>query len=190
MSPDQSLPRHAAWHHHEAREGFEVVFFDGRRAHGSTAAVEEGQLWIVAYEIELDAGLRTRRAQVRARSATGARELSIEADGNGRWRLDGAPAPHLDGCLDVDLESSAMTNAFPVRRLGLAPGEAAEAPAAYVRALDLSVERLEQHYARVEVSGAGEAYDYSAPAFGVAIRLVYDVTGLVLDYPGLARRGA
>jgi uncharacterized protein len=179
-----AFPGHAAWHHHEAREGFEVVFFDGRRVHGSTAAVEDGQPWIVAYEIELDARWHTRRAHVRARSATGARELSIEADGDGRWRLDGAPAAHLDGCFDLDLESSAMTNAFPVRRLALAPGEAAEAPAAYVRALDLRVERLEQRYARVE----GATYDYSAPAFGVAIRLVYDEIGLVLDYPGLARR--
>jgi hypothetical protein len=40
----------------------------------------------------------------------------------------------LDGCLDADLESSAMTNAMPVRRLGLAVAARAAAPAAYFRA--------------------------------------------------------
>lgn len=40
----------------------------------------------------------------------------------GGWR----PGPRLDGCFDVDLESSSMTNTLPVHRLGLAPGAAAE----------------------------------------------------------------
>jgi hypothetical protein len=31
-------------------------------------------------------------------------------------------------------------------------------------------------------------YDYGAPAFGFTARLVYDSSGLVLDYPGIARR--
>src|SRR6266496_4494525 len=30
-----------------------------------------------------------------------------------------ANPPHLDGCRDVDLEAPAMTNALPVRRMGL-----------------------------------------------------------------------
>ncbi len=55
-----------------------------------------------------------------------------------RWRIDGRPSPHLDGCRDVDLESSALTNALPVHGLGLHVGQGAEAPAACVRALDLS----------------------------------------------------
>jgi uncharacterized protein len=37
---------------------------------------------------------------------------------------------------------------FPARRLELAVGRHADAPAAYVRAEDLRVERLEQRYLR------------------------------------------
>jgi hypothetical protein len=112
----------------------------------------------------------------------------LEVDQTGRWLVDGDPAPHLDGCRDVDLESSAMTNALPVHRLGLAAAEQADAPAAYVRALDLSVERLEQTYRRIGDEGARQRYDYAAPAFDFTSRLVYDESGLVLDYPGVARR--
>jgi uncharacterized protein len=187
-------PESAAWRHRDAREGFEVVFLhagdDGYRLDGHTTAVEEGQAWAVWYRITLDAGWRTRSAQVAGRSAAGLHELALEADGSGSWRVNGAEAPHLDGCLDVDLESSSCTNAFPVHRLGLEVGRGAEAPAAYVRALDLSVERLEQRYVRVEDEGSRGRYDYTAPAFGFEGRLVYDEFGLVLDYPGIAVRAA
>jgi uncharacterized protein len=135
---------------------------------------------------ELDDAERARDRALRV----GPAGAGLEHDGAGAWRIDGAAAPHLDGCLDVDLEASAFTNAFPVHRLGLAIGEGAEAPAAYVRALDLRVERLEQHYARVEDDGSRERYDYAAPRFDYADRLVYDEHGLVLDYPGLALRAA
>lgn len=158
----------AAWRHRDAREGFEVVFLDadgdGHRLEGHTTAVEEGEAWVVRYAIAVDDGWRTRGARIEGRSAHGAFERTLETDGAGRWRVDGAPAPHLDGCLDVDLEASACTNALPAHRLGLVVGEAAEAPAAYVRALDLRVERLEQRYARASDDGDRARYDYEAPA--------------------------
>jgi hypothetical protein len=174
----------AAWQHRGARDGFEVVFLHPGRAEGDTAAVEDGEAWTVRYDIGLDAGWRTRSAHVTGRAAAGRRELRLEADGAGHWQIDGGPAPHLDGCLDVDLESSAFTNALPVHRLELQVGEQADAPAAYVRALDLAVERLEQSYLRL----GDRRYRYSAPRFDLTCELVYDEAGLVLDYPGLATR--
>jgi uncharacterized protein len=186
------LPQVAAWRHRDARDGFEVVFMrsgpEGHRVEGHTSAVEEGDAWAVRYSIVLAPDWTTRSAHVVVRSAAGARELTLEGDGAGAWRIDGAAAPHVDGCLDVDLEASVFTNTFPVHRLGLAIGQDATAPAAYVRALDLSVERLEQSYLRVEDDAKRERYDYSAPRFDYADRLVYDEHGLVLDYPGLAAR--
>ncbi len=83
-----------------------------------------------------------------------------------------------------------MTNALPVHRLGLGVDERAEAPAAYVRAVDLSVERLDQTYIRRADDADTHHYDYTAPAFGVSVRLQYDRYGLVVDYPGIARRAS
>jgi hypothetical protein len=186
------LPATAAWRHLGAREGFESVFLatagPGLRLDGCTAAVDEGRAWAVRYVITLDGRWCTRTARVWARSPAGEHEVRLDADGSGRWRVDGVPAPRLDGCLDVDLESSSCTNTMPVHRLRLGVGQRAEAPAAYVRALDLHVERLEQRYSRVDDDGPQPRYDYRAPAFGVECRLVYDRSGLVLDYPGLAIR--
>lgn len=181
-------PAVASWRHEGARAGFEVAFFtvteDGWRVEGATTATEDGQSWIVQYVILLNRDWLTRSARITSRSRESTLVTAIEADGQGHWRIDGIPAAQLDGCLDLDLEASAMTNTFPVRRLR--PGTVGEvaAPAAYVRAVGLTVQRLEQTYAR---SGERE-YDYTAPEFDFTARLVYDPYGLIVDYPGIASR--
>jgi uncharacterized protein len=189
-----ALPASAAWRHRDARAGFEVAYFQPARhgylISGCTTAVEDGQTWVVSYAIRVDETWTTTSARIEGRSASGMRGALLEADRPGRWRVDGQAASHLDGCLDVDLESSAVTDALPVLRMGLSAGARASAPAAYVRALDLSVERLDQDYVRAADEGRRQRYDYSAPAFDFACRLVYDESGLVLDYPGIAVRAA
>jgi uncharacterized protein len=191
------LPRTAAWRHHDARDGFEVVFLDsgdsagrGYRVEGQVAGVEDGVVWAVHYVIALDPAWRTRTARVRGRSPAGRYELRMEADGDGHWLVDGTATAQLDGCLDVDLEASSFTNAFPVHRLGLAVGADAQAPAAYVRAETPTVERLEQRYVRLDDDGTRQRYDYTSPAFGFRAVLGFDEAGLVLDYPGIATRVA
>ena len=143
---------------------------------------------MISYAIELDQTWTTRSARITGQSAAGIRHAELQADGHGYWRIDGQAASHLDGCLDVDLESSAMTNALPVHRMGLRAGDRAPAPAAYVRVRDLRAERLDQDYARIADEDRCQRYDYAAPAFGFTCRLRYDESGLVLDYPGIAVR--
>jgi len=189
--PDQ-LPTTAAWRHLDARVGFEVLFLrseaDGYHFEGHSTAVEDGEAWAVSYTITLDTSWSTRSAHIVGRSELGAREVRLEMDGTGAWRVDGFLAPQLAGCMDVDLEASAFTNAFPVHRLGLGVGESADAPAAYVRAVGLGVERLEQRYTRLEDEAGHSRYDYESPSVDFRAVLVYDEHGLVLEYPGLAVR--
>jgi hypothetical protein len=174
----------------DARAGFEVLFArpdpDGLHFDGHVTAVEDGEAWSVRYAISLEPSWRTRTARVVVRSATGEHETHLEADGNGAWRVDGTPAPHLDGCLDVDLEASAFTNAFPIHRLDLTTGAEAQAPAAYARVRDARVERLEQSYRRLDET----RYAYEAPDLEFQAEIVYDEHGLILDYPGIATRVA
>ncbi|PZS31731.1 MAG: hypothetical protein DLM59_09400 [Pseudonocardiales bacterium] len=194
MSFSADPPATAAWQHQEARSGFEVACFvvldEGYRICGCTTAVQDGQSWTVDYTITLDATWTSRSARVTGRSVTGVHSVVLQADGAGRWLVDGEAAPRLDGCLDVDLESSAMTNALPVHRMSLPVDARAAAPAAYVRVPDLSVERLEQEYVRMTDEDSYQRYDYTAPSFAFNSQLVYDTSGLVLAYPGIAVRAA
>ena len=134
-------PRSACWHHEGLRLGFEVTYFTtaagGVQAEGTAAGLQGGDTWIVSYRILLDESGRTRMATLTSQSASGRRERLLEADGVGHWSVDGKTTNLLDGCLDVDLEASAMTNALPVRRLALAVGERAAAPAGYDPCSDL-----------------------------------------------------
>jgi len=162
--------RFAAFRHHTAREGFEVVFLGDRRYEGHSVGVEDGRPYAVRYAIEVDERRHTRRARIGA--------LALEGDGEGHWRVDGDPDPRFDGCLDVDLEASAFTNAFPVAR------EATDAPAVYVRAFDASLLRLEQRYERT-----GErTWHYVCERFDADLVLTFAEDGIVADYPGLATR--
>ena len=187
-------PSYAAWRHQgDSRAGFEVVFprraDGGVRLEGGTTGAEEDGIWSILYDITLDAGWSTRTARVVGISGSGRSEVLVEGDGRGRWRVDGVDAPHLEGCIDVDLESSSFTNAFPIHRLGLAVGDQSEAPAAWVR-LDLSLERLDQSYRRLDDDGERQRYDYYAPRDDFRSELVYDESGFVLQYPGIAVRAA
>ena len=181
-----ALPAFAAWRFVEAVDGFEVLYARPGLLRGHTSAVEGGRAYAVRYEIVLDEGWRTREARVWNDTLDGPRETVLRSDGEGSWTVDGAPAPVLDGLLDVDLEASACTNTLPVHRFELPPGEAIEAPAAYVRALDLSVTRLEQTYRRLD----DRRYDYTSEGGGFQAVLAYDEAGLIVDYPGIAVRHA
>ena len=186
------LPAFAAWRHRGVRDGFEVLFVrtdpEGHRLEGYSTAVEAGRAWAVDYVIVVEADWVTRRVRVWAQSESGSGEVRLERSGPGTWLVDGAPAPHLDGCVDVDLEASVFTNALPVRRLGLQVGAEAAVPAAFVRAPDLAVERLDQRYLRLDDEGGLQRYDYAAPRFDYTGTLGYDSSGLLLEYPGIAER--
>ncbi len=186
------LPSHAAWRHEGARTGFEVLFLarvdGGYSFEGYSTGVEDARPWAVNYAIVVDEGWGTEWVEVTARSPQGNRSLVLEHDGAGHWRVDGETAGDLAGCMDVDLEASAFTNALPIRRLNPAVGQVTTARAAWVRARDASVEPLEQSYERVADEGGLQGYDYSAPALDFSARLAYDRHGLLVGYPGLSTR--
>jgi len=179
------LPPYAAWRFVDAVDGFEVMFAEPGRLRGHTSAVEDGQAYAVGYEITLDDNWRTREVRVSSDTVAGLRSTVLLSEGDGRWTVDGVPAPHLDGLVDVDLEASACTNTLPVHRLPLPVGEDTVASAVYVQALDLAVRRLDQTYRRLD----DQRFEYSSEG-GFHAVLTYDASGLVVDYPGIAARFA
>src|SRR4051794_17129167 len=134
------LPAAAAWTHLGVRAGFEVLFASrdeaGRRLVGATTAREGEAFWSVGHDLELDAAWRTRRARVTSLGRAGTARVTLERDPDDRWTVDGTPRPDLTGCVDVDLESSAVTNTLPVHRLDFVAGRAVAGAAAFVPAQD------------------------------------------------------
>jgi hypothetical protein len=110
----------------------------------------EGSTLAVRYRVECDAQWRFMQASIRAARAGKQREVAIERDATGVWRIDGEIASALAGCEDIDLMATPFTNTLPVKRLLLLPGSPQECDVAWVRAPDLSVLRSRQEYARLD----------------------------------------
>lgn len=187
-------PGEASWNHAGVRTGFEVAFFQvlraGHRLTGHTTARESSALWSVGYDVTVDRSWRTVAVQASTLTAMGARELTLTCDSAGRWAANGELRPELDGCLDVDFESSAVTNTLPLHRLDFIEGVGVDVPAAFVRAEDLRVERLEQRYTLIDAGPEQILFHYESSTFEFACELRYDSAGLIVEYPGIAIREA
>jgi hypothetical protein len=182
------LPTAASWTHRGVRVGFEVLFAGAGRLRGRTSAREGGATWYVGYDITVDADWATESVHAVNSTVSGDLEVVLTRSPDDRWTVNGMARPDLDGCRDVDFESSAVTNTLPVHRLPFVPGPAVDVPAAFVQAGDLTVVRLEQRYTLTSSGEHGHVFHYESATFDFECELTFDASGLVLDYPGIATR--
>ena len=100
-------------------------------------------------------------------------------------RPGGTPRPDLAGAFDVDLSATPFTNTLPIRRLGLAAGQAETIHVVYVRFPDLEVTINRQRYTCLEPR---RRYRYESVDSDFTREIEVDPDGLVVTYPGLFRR--
>ncbi|TCC30967.1 putative glycolipid-binding domain-containing protein [Kribbella speibonae] len=184
----RALPAAGSWTHGGARVGFEVLFVGDGRLRGRTAAREGEASWYVGYEVVAGGDWATESVVAVSSTVAGEREVVLERGPGDRWTVDGVVRPELDGCRDVDFESSAVTNTLPVHRIPFVPGTTFDVPAAFVQADDLSVIRLEQRYTLISSDEDRHVFHYESATFDFECELTFDASGLVLDYPGIAVR--
>lgn len=130
------------------------------------------------------------------------RHLALTRDDNGHWHDDvgmigeqptalGAPGiaddVDLSQALDCDLGLCPLTNTMPIRRLGLHTQPHAVQPLimAWVEVPSLRVIASDQYYGSPSVDGL---VTYASGTRQVNVQLKVDRQGVVLDYPGLAKR--
>ena len=132
-----------------------------------------------AYELEVRGEWATRRLRV---EVGGVGSVELRHDGKGGW-AGVANAAELEGALDCDLAFSPLTNLMPIRRHRLheQPGTV-DFAMAWVSLPDLKVHRSEQRYEHLEPG----LVRFSSDGFVADLEL--DADGLVVTYPGLARR--
>ena len=151
------------------------------RIDGDVVLVEDGGRCAASYRVECDAAGATLRASVHAKLGGARRECHVERSSAGRWTVNGALVPELDGFVDVDVAITPSTNTLPIRRLRLAVGQRVELTAAWIRFPALDVAPLRQAYRRVDT----HVYEYESPEHGFVARLECDDDGIVRTYGGL-----
>lgn len=99
------------------------------------------------------------------------------------WILNDVYDPRFDGCADIDISVTPMTNSLPIRRLGLDTGESQGILVVYVDVLERKVEAMPQAYTRTGIW----RYEYKNEDYSRRGELLTDEDGLVVNYPGLFR---
>jgi hypothetical protein len=158
----------------------------GWLCHGTEVLAAPDALLSCSFHVELDDAWATRVVEVTTVSADGERRLTLSADHDRRWSRDGERTPDLDGCVDVDVAATPLTNTFPIRRLAaLTVGQEVTSPVAWVDVPALGVTRVDQTYRRLD----HRRWEYRDDAHGAFV-LTVDDDGLVVDYEGFATRVA
>lgn len=176
-------------------EGVRIVLGErGMRATGAvvSAATDHAPAYSATYSLATGENGVVSRISVRAVTETDERQVTLNRTEDGIWLADhgqGAVRTDFDGALDVDLAACVLFNALPIRRLGLhrQPGEH-DIPMVWVDLPDLTVHLTRQRYRSVSVGSAGEPSTVGFSQDDFAAEITVDAEGMVLDYPGLARR--
>lgn len=182
--------RHAAWQVVETA-GFESAWIslDGAALHADVLAL--GQLpepYRLAYTLRTDERGATTRLRATTTTPTGRAELDLCRSAD-TWTVNGWVRPDLAGALDCDVACSPLTNTPPILRNRLHRTSGAARPlVAFVQVPTLAVVACEQAYTHLRPAGRGAAVRYASGTF--ASDLTVDRDGLVVDYPGMARRVA
>jgi hypothetical protein len=134
-------------------------------------------------------GERWRRRLELRRSEAGAWMLQREQEGEVELPASGGDPDSLVGALDCDLGLSPVTNLMPILRGEiLSGGDPLEPTAAWLAVPELSVQPDGQRYSHLATNGDRHVVRYEATDGSFAADITVDRDGLVIDYPGIARR--
>jgi hypothetical protein len=185
----------AAWRRTDETSGLAVARVertaDGWLAHGQEVLVPPGRPVGCSFAVELDTDWYPLHLIATSIDEAAQRALELRRDKTDAWWRDGERAPELDGCRDVDVAATPLTNTFPVNRLGrLEVGRSWTGPVAWIDVPTLQVHRVTQTYTRMpdpDDALAVAAWQYQDEMYGPFL-ITVDRHGLVVDYEGFAIR--
>lgn len=183
------MPREIVWQHSN-EIGIEHLTLrfsdDGSQEAASTVVnVIDGRPFTLSYRIEAE-GWITRRLMVEM--PRGDARIDLRSDGDGRWFMGDDSQSDLEGCIDVDIMATPFTNALPIGRLQLQPGESRDLDVVYVAVPSLEVSRSSQRYTCLSDRGEYRYQSLRAGEVAFSVDIAVDEDGLVIDYPGFFRR--
>jgi hypothetical protein len=178
-----------------AMESVRLLAAEGRlRISGRmiTAADPEAgtEAFSASFEASVDKADPAGRLLLRSATATEERQISLSRSEDGFWLCDtgdGTVRNEYGGAIDVDVAGAVTFNALPIRRFGLHRKEGEQTlPVVFVNLPDLSITVVETTYRTVSIDEHQSVISLTRGEFHADLTVDHD--GLVLDYPGIARR--
>ncbi len=152
---------------------------DGWYLDGAAIFLHERSPCRLEYLIECDPDWSTRSVTIDGWVGEEIIEVEILVNEKGVWFLNAEQITTVEGCVDIDLNFSPITNLLPLRRLALKNGESQSVNAAWLRFPSFELERLDQTYSRIDAS----TIKYESQDGSFVRNLKVNSAGLVLDYP-------
>jgi hypothetical protein len=165
--------------------GHDVCRVEGSETHwqldGTAVFRHEAVAALLTYQVVCDRTWNTQYGHVRGWLGDQPVDITITRMTDGAWLLNGRAVEGLSACADLDLGFTPATNLIAIRRLALADGQAADAPAAWLDVAAGFLSALPQRYERRSET----TYWYESPT--VSFKGLLEVTpeGFVRRYPGL-----
>jgi hypothetical protein len=167
---------HAIWSEDE-----DTMYAEGQALH----VLPEGVTW-VQYKVGTDQAGHARHTCVTVEFEGQSNHITLRRESDGTWSDQAGPRPDLNGCTDVDISTSPLTNTLPIRRLDLADGKIADLRVAYIDVPSLQVTAEHQRYTALWHEARTAGYRYESGSFRAD--LTVDEHGLVTNYPDLWTR--
>jgi len=153
----------------------------GWRMTGQAVFLDPAGPAALRYIVECDSGWISRVGRIEGHIGARPFEAAIR-NRDGRWFLDGEPAPAVEGRFDLDLGFTPATNFLHLRRENLAVGETRDIDVAWFD-VDQPLTCLPQTYERLTET----TYRYASPTAGYEAVLEMGPNGIVTHYPTLWR---
>lgn len=161
---------------------------DGYRADSVLSVEAELGGVTCEYHFDLDTQWRTRSFSLKRHQSGEDLSLRIDRIGEHRWKVDAVDRQDLSGCLEIDLTISPFTNTLAIRQLNLAPNEAKEMTAVYVRIPQMEVISAPQRYQRLDAAEPPRRFLYTGLDTGFIQEITVDEYAFVESYPRFAER--
>jgi uncharacterized protein len=159
---------------------------EGAAVHAVVCGNSDDVDFRVDYSLKTDSGWNTLFLHIFGRNGEMDIDTILEKAPDGSWRMNGKPAPQMNGCTDVDISVTPFTNSLPINRLQLKAGERQKIRVAYFDVHEREVRVEEQFYTRMSET----EYLFETAAGDFSATITVDASGLVIDYPGLFKRAA
>jgi uncharacterized protein len=189
MTTDKATPMNVdiVWsseEYHSIERCRVAVNANGVEVNGLIVGAYEGKIYDVQYSIGLNVLWQTQFIKVISAVEGQGKTTELASDGRGNWNSNGLPVTDLQGCIDVDIPLTPLTNTLPINRLQLADGEEREIKVVYADILRDDIRAVSQRYRRESKL----KYHYENVPNDFEAKILVDEFGFVVDYPGLFSR--
>lgn len=146
----------------------------------------EGKVYKVEYVIRTDHLWHTLFFSIKSRHSNQQQNISLISDGKGHWSSGEEILDKYEGCIDIDIPLTPLTNTLPINRLKLKNEQEKEIRVIYLDLLENKITPVKQKYSRISDS----KYHYENVPNDFEADIEVDAEGLVVDYPELFVRSA